>query len=159
MKHYHHKILFFTTALISSVLLAGCTPQASQNQEPSAADTTPVAPLDTVSDTPSVVKTPGTFQDYSQSEVESSVAMGNTTVLFFHAEWCSTCRAAEKDIVSRMDSIPENVKIFKVDYDTEAELVQQYEIVNQHTFVVLDENMNISSKWLGGSLDEIIERI
>ncbi len=86
-------------------------------------------------------------------------ARNKTRVLFFHASWCPSCRAAEADITSKLDRIPENVVIFKTDYDTETELKNKYDITYQHTFVVVNEAGNEIDKWNGGSLDDIIERV
>lgn len=84
---------------------------------------------------------------------------GKTKILFFHASWCPTCKAAENDIKNKLDQIPENVVIIKTDYDTQSDLKKKYGITYQHTFVVVDDQGNELEKWNGGNLAEILERI
>lgn len=69
------------------------------------------------------------------------------TVLFFHADWCPSCRAADAGIWS--DTIPANLSILKVDYDNSDQLKKKYEILSQHTFVQVDKNGNMLAKWVG----------
>jgi len=73
------------------------------------------------------------YQNYS------STLIGNTqhTVIFFHADWCPSCSAAEEGILA--GDIPENLTILKADFDTQLELREKYRVVAQHTFVSVDE--------------------
>jgi len=56
--------------------------------------------------------------------------------LFFHSDWCSTCKAFEKKVLS--EKIPEDILILKVNYDKETELKKKYNIVTQTSFVIVD---------------------
>ncbi len=78
-------------------------------------------------------------------------------VLFFHASWCPNCRAAEKDINANLTKIPDNVIVFKTDYDTEVALKKTYGITYQHTFVYVDAKAKQIKKWSGGATQEIID--
>lgn len=94
-----------------------------------------------------------TYVDYSASN------LANTKwkiVLFFHANWCPTCVAAEKDILSKY--IPSNLTILKANFDTEIELKKKYWIVAQTTFVQVDNKWNLIKKWVWGRLTDIIEQ-
>jgi len=71
-------------------------------------------------------------------------------VLFFHASWCPSCRAAEADFRAHMDQIPENVTILMVDYDTETDLKAKYGIVLQDTFVQINALGKAVAKWNSG---------
>jgi len=57
-------------------------------------------------------------------------------VLFFHANWCSTCEAFEKTVLK--EEIPKNILILKVDFDTNNELRQKYNILTQTSFALVD---------------------
>lgn len=70
-------------------------------------------------------------------------------VLFFHASWCPSCIASEKAI--RSLSLPADVKVFKVDYDSSAELKQRYGVVRQDTFVQVDQQGNKIKEWNGNA--------
>lgn len=76
-------------------------------------------------------------------------------VYFFHATWCETCFAANKEFTEKRDLIPEDVVLFKTDYDSEKELKKQYGITYQHTFVYVDSDGNQVKKWNGGAIDEL----
>jgi thiol-disulfide isomerase/thioredoxin len=85
-----------------------------------------------------------------------NAAAGMKRVLFFFAPWCSTCVPLDKKIQANTGEIPEDVVLFRVDYDTEKDLKAQYGITYQHTFVFVDGEGNALTTWNGGGLDEII---
>lgn len=80
-------------------------------------------------------------------------------VLFFHAKWCPTCKIADKEFVENSQKIPDDVVLFKTDYDTEKELIAQYGITYQHTFVYVDSEGNELKKWNGGGIAELLSSI
>ena len=84
---------------------------------------------------------------------------GKKKVLFFHAKWCPTCKAAEEDILSNIEDLPDNVVIIKTDYDTQKDLIRKYNVTYQHTFVIVDDQGNELDKWNGGEFQEIVERL
>jgi thioredoxin 1 len=78
------------------------------------------------------------------------------TVLFFHASWCPTCKAAEDDINKMGSNSTANLNILKIDYDTATELKQKYKVTQQSTFVLVDKDGNELKKGNGfTSLDAI----
>lgn len=97
------------------------------------------------------------YQEYSLTAFESS--KDKERIYFFHASWCSTCREADNAITSAVDQIPENVVIFKTDYDKELDLKKKYGITYQHTFVLVDENGEKIKTWNGGGIEEILKNI
>ncbi len=99
----------------------------------------------------------GQYVEYTPQAYAASA--DEKRVLFFHAGWCPTCKAADADIAGRLDEIPEDVVIFKTDYDTETDLKDEYGITYQHTFVQVDEDGNEVTKWNGGEMDEILENV
>jgi thiol-disulfide isomerase/thioredoxin len=97
----------------------------------------------------------GSYTDYSENAFET--ASGQKRVYFFHATWCPTCKAADEEISSNSDQIPEDVVVFKADYDEETDLKDQYGVTYQHTFVYVDENGDAVETWNGGGIEEIVE--
>ncbi len=77
-------------------------------------------------------------------------------VYFFAASWCPSCRAADKDFNANIKKIPENVMVFKTDYDTEAALKTKFNITSQHTFVYVDAKGEALKKWSGGGFAELL---
>lgn len=94
------------------------------------------------------------YIDYSPSVYES--AKDKKRVLFFHAKWCPTCKAANEEFSRMSDKIPSDIILIKTDYDTETELKKKYAITYQHTFVQLDAGGNEITKWNGGGINELI---
>jgi thiol:disulfide interchange protein len=69
----------------------------------------------------------------------------DTNVLFFHAQWCVTCRGLDRNITT--GTVPAGMRIIKVDYDSSTALRQKYEVTTQHTLVQVDKNGNLLKKW------------
>ena len=97
-----------------------------------------VAPKDTV-----VTPQPGVYKDYAAADVSSTKG---TKILFFHAQWCPQCRQLDSEI--KTGPLPENVTIFKVNYDSAQELRQKYGVTLQTTFVKIDDNGNLVKKYV-----------
>lgn len=90
--------------------------------------------------------TKGVYEVYSPERV--ATAGNNTVLLFFHADWCPTCRALDADINAHLSAIPEGVMILKVDYDKETALKQKYGVTVQHTIVEVDSKSLMGKKWV-----------
>jgi thiol-disulfide isomerase/thioredoxin len=86
-------------------------------------------------------------------------------VLFFYANWCPTCKAAEENIKSNLGKLPQDVTIIRVNYndtdtdDDEKDLAKKYSITYQHTFVQIDSQENEITKWNGGEIDILLSKI
>jgi len=79
-------------------------------------------------------------------------------VLFFNADWCSTCKVARDNIQADLASIPAGLTIVVVDFDTATELREKYGVTVQHTFVQVDADGNELAKWSGSvTADEIAQ--
>lgn len=97
------------------------------------------------------------YADYSKNLFEA--AKGKKRILYFHADWCSTCRPLDRELQAMMDKIPQDVVIFKTNYDREISLKQIYAITYQHTFVQVDEQGNVVARWSGGNFNDVIGNI
>jgi thioredoxin-like negative regulator of GroEL len=85
-------------------------------------------------------KSAAEFVDFDQAAYDAALANNEPFALFFHAEWCGTCRGLEKSIEDGLAAFPEGTKIFQVDYDNETALKQQYGIRMQSMIVIVDAN-------------------
>lgn len=85
------------------------------------------------------------YLNYTPELVTESIKSGKTVALFFHASWCPSCRSLDKTIQANLNSIPENTVILKVNYDNSSDLKKQYNVVTQHTTIVL--NPDLTSKY------------
>jgi thiol:disulfide interchange protein len=120
---------------------------AMQNVPAAASDEAPTPP------------TAGTFETYSPEKL--ALANNGTVVLFFHADWCPSCRGLENDINAQLSQIPENTHILKLDYDTETELKKRYGVIRQHTLVVVDATGTELKKLTGltNTLDQVVNQL
>lgn len=87
------------------------------------------------SESPAEITTAGAYVDYSADAVATTPG---TKILFFHAPWCPQCRSLEESIKAAM--LPAGVTIFKVDYDSNQALRQQYGVTLQTTLVKINDN-------------------
>lgn len=86
---------------------------------------------------------PGTYTNYNENSIPSTQG---TKVLFFHAPWCPQCRQLDASI--KAGQIPDNVAIFKVDYDSNQPLRQKYGVTIQTTLVRVDDSGNLVKKYV-----------
>ena len=91
----------------------------------------------------------GTYEAYATEKL-ANAATGDV-VLYFHADWCPSCRNTESDLSQKKDTIPSGLTILKVNYDEETALKQKYGVTYQHTFVQVDEEGKKLKQW-GGSI-------
>ncbi|MDC7232778.1 MAG: thioredoxin family protein [Spirochaetales bacterium] len=98
------------------------------------------------------------LMDFSGADKAMMLADTAPTVLFFHASWCPSCKAGEKDINMNGADL-EGINVIKVDYDNSEELQKKYGITSQHTFVQIDAMGEALAKWNGGGSAEILENI
>lgn len=123
-------ILITSTVIILTFLGSGCSAPAATNKESSPR-----------------------YMSYSKAAY--AAASGKKRVYFFHAKWCPSCIASNAVFNASPDKIPEDVVVFKTDYDTETELKNKYGITYQHTFVQVDASGKEMKKWNGGDLAEL----
>lgn len=97
----------------------------------------------------------GSYKDYSEAVVTTEQASGNKVVLFFHANWCPFCKAADTAFKANLKEIPAGVTILKTDYDSQTALKTKYGVTTQHTFVQVDSQGNQIAKWVSGDTAEL----
>ena len=95
---------------------------------------------------------------FTSLEDARMLAAAGPTVLFFHADWCPTCRADMREIDSRLNELG-NITVVVVDYDRQAELKKMYGITYQHTYVQIDGEGQKTVVWNGGGVDGILENM
>lgn len=100
--------------------------------------------------------TAGMYTEYAPEKVSQS----GDTVLFFHANWCPSCRSADKAFKAEMEIIPGDLTILKVNFDDSSELRKKYGVTSQHTFVQVDADGNLVKKWTGSpTIDSVVKQL
>lgn len=101
---------------------------------------------------------PGTYTAINSTDWDA--ALGNKMIaLFFHAGWCPSCVALDKEINDNLSLLPENSVIFKVDYDTATDLRKQFGVTQQHTAVFIDETKNAFLRKPGFTLQDLVDNL
>lgn len=92
----------------------------------------------TASSAPSAAATSATYTVYTDAVLKD----GKTKVLFFAAGWCPECKEHDAALKTWFPSGEFTRSVYKVDYDTAKDLKAKYNVVYQHTFVVVDGQGN-----------------
>jgi thiol-disulfide isomerase/thioredoxin len=132
-----------------AVAVTNNNPQPTNSQQPAKAAEQPTQPVNNnpkpVSQAPAQAPAPapqpktGIYTPYSANLIAN--ADSQPTVLFFHASWCPTCRAMEKDINDNINTLKASgIQVLKVDYDTATALKKQYQVTAQSSYVKVDKN-------------------
>lgn len=105
----------------------------------------------------------GKYLPFSPEVFTSSA--GSRRVLFFYASWCPTCRPADANFSSNVSQIPGDVTLIRVNYNdtdtdqAEKDLANKYAVTYQHTFVQIDAEGKVVTKWNGGQIEELLTRL
>lgn len=66
--------------------------------------------------------------------------MGATILVHVHAPWCPTCRAQEPT-VSMLEKENPQLKVFRVDYDSQKDVVKDFRVTTQSTLIAFSGKM------------------
>lgn len=113
------------------------------DQTPAAQDSAIAADEQNAAEVADAEQSAGQYVQYSDAVLADT--SDTDRILFFHAEWCSTCKFFEGDIKSA--GIPEGITIIEANYDDETELKARYDVSVQSTFVLLDSEGNLKQTW------------
>ena len=82
---------------------------------------------------------------FDQAGFDRDRAAGRPVVVYFHADWCPTCKV-QKPIVDRLAQAPalQPVTIYVADYDTETALEKSLNVHMQSTFVVFRRGREVA---------------
>ena len=129
----------FTIIITSLLLLAACSHEDHQANEPT--PTPPVAERDSEKPVPAprqVAAENGKYVEYK----EGVIGNGTSSVLFFYASWCPSCKANDELLTSWYNFEEFSRSVHKVDYDTYSELKKRYGVTGQDTFFLIDGGGN-----------------
>lgn len=137
------KVLSLLSLTILTLALSGCgflgTSQKDMNQTQADMESEP-ASIGT-----------GHYEEYTPEKLET--LMGSEKfALFFHANWCPTCRALEKNLKENLNKLNSRT-VLEVDYDTEVELKKQYGITVQSMVVFVNTDGSVFQTVLNPDLE------
>ena len=136
-------------AALTTIIIIGLVVLFTKSNSPQTINPSPTTTLEQVIN-----------DQYVPYSVEAVVAATDKQkLLFFHANWCPTCRVTNQDILENSQDLPKDLIIFKTDYDSQTALKQKYNITYQHTFVLIDNQGNELKQWNGGGVEEINQQL
>lgn len=141
-----------TGLVVSSVLLTSCgQKEITQVSEKNISPSTPNLEQEVMKKTTVLA---ANYEEYNAA----SIGEAESTVLFFHAPYCGSCTAIDKNL--KETGIQDGVKVLKVDFDTATDLKKQYGVTQYHTFVQIDAEGNEIKKWSGSmKASDITEKL
>ena len=99
------------------------------------------------------------YVDYTPEAFAASTTPNN--IISFDADWCYVCDAIEENILA--GEIPEDLTIFKANFDDEIDLRKKYGVTSQTTFVQVTPAGDEITKWVmydvNAGINEIVAQL
>ena len=80
--------------------------------------------------------------DYKGKGLAESMTTGKKTLVWFHANWCATCKAQEL-VLAKIPKDQNETIIVKVDFDTATKLRREFKVPTQSTFLVFKDGKEV----------------
>ncbi len=104
--------------------------------------------------------TKGSYISYADYTANLDKYKDFKVVVYFHAPWCPTCQALDKNINANLGAIPAKTVVVKTDYDSSNDLKKKYGVTYQHTLVQIDASGNKIKKRSGSpELKDVLAEI
>jgi thiol:disulfide interchange protein len=103
-----------------------------------------------------------TFEDFTQVAYEKALQQKKPIYLYFHANWCPTCKAQDPIVNTVFSEHSGGVAGFRVSYndsatsDEERALAKTFNVTYQHTFFYIDREGKTVKKTIGSQTNEQI---
>ncbi|SFZ86417.1 Thioredoxin [Devosia enhydra] len=92
---------------------------------------------------------------YESIDQLRAIAAQGPAIVYFHAEWCPTCRATMVSFRGRWPEVQPGITLIIADYDTETDLKTRYGVTYQNTYVQVGVNGEKLQIWNGGGIDAL----
>ena len=80
--------------------------------------------------------------EYNGKGLAESLTTGKKTLVWFHANWCATCKAQEL-VLAKIPPNQDQTIIVKVDFDTAPKLRREFKVATQSTFLVFKDGKEV----------------
>jgi thiol-disulfide isomerase/thioredoxin len=93
---------------------------------------------------------------FEQEHFDALMKEGRPVLVWFHVDWCPTCRAQDK-ILKDLLSLPQlrSLTLLRVDFDTQKEEALAFRAIRQGTFILFKGGKEVGRS-LGGTFREDI---
>lgn len=96
-----------------------------------------------------------TIISYTDTALQEAIYKGDKIGFLFEAARCANCKLLKEDLLAK--GIPSWSTLLIVDFDQAQELRTKYWIKNLHTFIRIDQDLNLISKDESGEYEKIIK--
>jgi thiol-disulfide isomerase/thioredoxin len=96
---------------------------------------------------------------YDQKEFDAAQAAGRSILVEVHASWCPVCKR-QRPILAKLGSEAKfkNIVSFEIDWDSQKDLVRQFNVPKQSTLIVFKGRKEIARS-TGDSNPDSIEQL
>lgn len=112
---------------------------------------------------PDAILAPSVYEDYSSAVYDKALKEKRVLVLYFTANWCPICREQEPVNRAVFDALDKEgvvgLRVHILDSETTDEtdaLAKKFDVVYQHTIVVLDSNGAVYYRYTGPLEEEVV---
>ena len=100
----------------------------------------------------------GSYETYTPEKV--TYAKTGKVVLFFNSPSCEGCKLLDTDIRAHLRDFPRDVKILKVDFDSDTATKAKYGVMSPNLFIQVDASGGKITQWSGSlTLQDILTRV
>ncbi|MCX7997046.1 MAG: thioredoxin family protein [Patescibacteria group bacterium] len=96
---------------------------------------------------------------YTEDALIRASSGGGKAVLFFTRSDCETCTDADRRLTAADDTIRPRVTVLKVDMTDKSDITKLYGVERPHTFLQVDNNGKEVTRWVGGDIDTLNEKV
>jgi thiol-disulfide isomerase/thioredoxin len=101
------------------------------------------------------------YKEYTPEVLVSALSSGNATLLYFYADWCGTCRGQEPINQAFFNrALQDNLAVtgVRMNVDENQQIMRQYRINYQHSYVLLDKSGNPVDRFYGDHSEEELKQ-
>lgn len=80
------------------------------------------------------------YEVYTQQALAQAQVDGKETALFFHSKTCGSCAKLDTAITQDAVDLPENLVVFKTDWNDNQDLAKKYNVAKYHTIAFMNED-------------------
>lgn len=95
---------------------------------------------------------------YESFDQVLALAANGPTLIYFHADWCPTCRATMVTFQARWPEVRPGLTLVIADYDSETDLKARFGVTYQNTFVQVAADGARLQSWNGGGIEALNTR-
>lgn len=95
-----------------------------------------------------------TIIPYTDTALQEAIYKGDKIGFLFEAARCANCKLLKEDLLAKW--IPSWSTLLIVDFDQAQELRTKYWVKNLHTFIRIDQDLNLISKDESGEYEKIL---